>query len=646
MIAAMLATLFAPIVSAEDEALKISEIVLIGLDEPVGTKPLDCGAIASSGNVTYIGHYTPDGQVDVAIPGTRIQTTVYIDLGTKEVAENVVCYWNGEKNEAVSITEKTVGGLTYRTASFIFYHDIPKLASAEITGLYFPTPGAPLDSDAFVSGGAVTEVTYKDSDGYRVTRPTQAQKITISVTVDFGKTVVDESNLSATWYGTESHSHSPIGDNKYRFLFDYTVPLYTAEITDLDGALEDTPIDTEATEAHGFRVTNVEYFNLDLSTVTKVVGGQKYLVYITVETGNVPFFSEAKAVWNGLESVLAEGLGMYQKRFCFEYTVPKIEYKDIDTVRLSIEEPKYMHSTPLSAKTESEGIAVESVSWNPYNAQFMAGNHPNTVTIRISETEGYRFITDFEVKGYAEINGKKATIKDIANPNGSINGVKQNPPVYEISYDFPPVSQNDDQKPDTPVTPEYVFPFIDVKKSNWYYEHVMTAHKMGLISGKSASTYNPNDTMTVAEAIKLAVCMNIVYNGGDPSTFKNGTEKWYSTYMQYALDKGIIDKDMSDVANDPISRLDYVYIFSKALPEKAFEAKNSIPVGSIPDIKNEEGAQNKAVYTFYRAGILAGVDKYGTFSPDSTIKRSEVAAILVRMMIPTYRVNAPEALIK
>jgi hypothetical protein len=45
------------------------------------------------------------------------------------------------------------------------------------------------------------------------------------------------------------------------------------------------------------------------------------------------------------------------------------------------------------------------------------------------------------------------------------------------------------------------------------------------------------------------------------------------------------------------------------------------------------------VYTFYRAGILQGNDANGTFAPGSSIKRSEVAAIIARMMEPANRLR-------
>ena len=45
------------------------------------------------------------------------------------------------------------------------------------------------------------------------------------------------------------------------------------------------------------------------------------------------------------------------------------------------------------------------------------------------------------------------------------------------------------------------------------------------------------------------------------------------------------------------------------------------------------------IYEFYRAGILTGSDAKGTFHPASSIKRSEVATILLRMFDAAARVS-------
>ena len=109
--------------------------------------------------------------------------------------------------------------------------------------------------------------------------------------------------------------------------------------------------------------------------------------------------------------------------------------------------------------------------------------------------------------------------------------------------------------------------------------------------------------------------------------------------MDYALNHGIIDTDLSSRQGEKITRREYVYMFSKALPAEAFAEINNIPVGYIPDVPNCNTAEEKAIYKFYRAGIVLGTDDKGTFKPNSNISRAEVATILVRMMDNSFRVK-------
>jgi len=71
------------------------------------------------------------------------------------------------------------------------------------------------------------------------------------------------------------------------------------------------------------------------------------------------------------------------------------------------------------------------------------------------------------------------------------------------------------------------------------------------------------------------------------------------------------------------------------LPIKALEAINNIADGALYDVSHDYRANS--IYTLYRAGILTGNDKYGTFNPNSTILRSEVAAIVTRMANKSLR---------
>ena len=176
--------------------------------------------------------------------------------------------------------------------------------------------------------------------------------------------------------------------------------------------------------------------------------------------------------------------------------------------------------------------------------------------------------------------------------------------------------------------------FTDVNSSDWFYNDVKTAVEMGLVNGKSSTIYAPEDNLTYAEAIKLAACMNQLYTDGKV-TLANG-EPWYKTYVDYCIDKNIIDKEYN--YSDNASRAGYMNIFANALPEEALKEINTVPDDSIPDVPSS-GTYAKPIYKLYRAGILQGVDEAHNCDPLSYIKRSEVAAILTRMMSADKRIK-------
>ncbi|MBE6651636.1 MAG: hypothetical protein E7613_10050 [Ruminococcaceae bacterium] len=181
------------------------------------------------------------------------------------------------------------------------------------------------------------------------------------------------------------------------------------------------------------------------------------------------------------------------------------------------------------------------------------------------------------------------------------------------------------------------FKFGDVKESDWFYSDVVSAVEMGLINGKGVGTYCPNDNLTYAEAYKLAACMHQLSTKGYIS-LKNGNP-WYSEYVEYCYLNGIYGELIEELdVNQKITRAGYMSIFAKALPSDMLPIINYIPDGAIPDI-SDKTTYASSVYKLYRAGIAGGSDAKHNCMPLSNIKRSEVAAILTRMMDKTKRVR-------
>lgn len=187
-----------------------------------------------------------------------------------------------------------------------------------------------------------------------------------------------------------------------------------------------------------------------------------------------------------------------------------------------------------------------------------------------------------------------------------------------------------------PPATSFTNPFTDVKTSHWFYSDVMNAVQMGLINGKTPTTYVPGGNLTIAEAIKLAACMHQYYNDG-AVTLKNGSPNWYDTYVAYAEKNGIIAAGQyKGKYNNNATRAQYVSIFYYALPASEYAVINNIGQGAVPDVKSGD-AYASEIYAFYRAGILTGNDAKGTFAPNTNITRDAVATILSRMMDDSVR---------
>jgi len=171
----------------------------------------------------------------------------------------------------------------------------------------------------------------------------------------------------------------------------------------------------------------------------------------------------------------------------------------------------------------------------------------------------------------------------------------------------------------------------------WYYDEVRRARETGLIDGTSDTTYEPEATLTVAQAIKLAAALHQMEKEGTVS-LTNGEEVWYSTYVDYAVANDIVEETYADYAewqmNKRATRAEFVHIFYGA--KKTYPAKNTVADGAVPDVKMDDPYADE-IYTFYRAGILTGSDVSGVFMPNGNIKRSEMAAILIRMFDDTAR---------
>lgn len=257
------------------------------------------------------------------------------------------------------------------------------------------------------------------------------------------------------------------------------------------------------------------------------------------------------------------------------------------------------------------------------SSQAKAGNYP----IEISYNENDIFNIDeqnvaFQVTNANVVVENSTKLSSESNPKSSSTSTTK--PAVKITFDN--FKKINDYKSKL---------FSDVKEIDWFYKSVVTAYELDIVKGKSEGVFDPSSGITVAEAITLATRVRTIYFGENIPDMQSGIN-WYDKYVKYAIDNKIMNADSFDDYTRNILRKEMAFLFANALPQECYEKINHIT--EIPDVKIYN-KYYKEIISLYTAGILTGSDKYGTFYPESEIRRSEATAIINRVSICTNRIT-------
>ncbi len=183
--------------------------------------------------------------------------------------------------------------------------------------------------------------------------------------------------------------------------------------------------------------------------------------------------------------------------------------------------------------------------------------------------------------------------------------------------------ENDSQKENEEDSSSFI-QFDDVTKSDWFYNDILTARKLGLIEGTGENLFSPKGDVTLAQAIAMAARIyEKLY--GTPIITENPASEWHTPYVLYAIKAGIINQDDFTQYDKAATRAQMAYIFAGIMKNTDIP---DIEI-NIPDVSKDE-LYGKEIHSLYALGILNGNDEIGTFSPESSITRAESAAIMLR----------------
>lgn len=180
--------------------------------------------------------------------------------------------------------------------------------------------------------------------------------------------------------------------------------------------------------------------------------------------------------------------------------------------------------------------------------------------------------------------------------------------------------------------------YDDVSADEWYYNYVGFVYEYGIMTGTAQNLFSPDGNLTIAEAITIAARLNAVYYGNtiDTSNYSSSPLSWFTAYLAYAEDQGIISAaQFGGRYVDNATREELAYILFRALPSCYAKINDITP---IPDVYTDNKYYSE-ILSLYEAGVITGNDEYGTFCPLTGIQRSEVAAMVSRAINPDLRVS-------
>lgn len=189
--------------------------------------------------------------------------------------------------------------------------------------------------------------------------------------------------------------------------------------------------------------------------------------------------------------------------------------------------------------------------------------------------------------------------------------------------------------------------FSDVAEGAWYAPAVITAYEYGLLDGRGDGCFAPEERITIAEALTIAARMRCVYQTGSEDALGTAEagERWYAPYVAYLQGENLLDGRYEGFYLLPASRAQLAGIFAFALPADQYDEPNAALVTEayasgdyITDVTDETPYRSE-ILLMYRRGLLNGMDTSGSYCPDRSVTRAEVAALMQRMLLPELRLT-------
>lgn len=176
--------------------------------------------------------------------------------------------------------------------------------------------------------------------------------------------------------------------------------------------------------------------------------------------------------------------------------------------------------------------------------------------------------------------------------------------------------------------------FSDIDGVKWAKDAITNLSNKGIINGKEAGKFYPNDNVTRAEFITMIIKAFVGVDEDAVCEFTDLTaDDWSYQYVATGYSKGIVNglDDNSFGKNTNITREDMATILYRALSfTKAVPLIDKVE-NNIPDFETISSYAQNSVLMLSEMGIVNGMED-GSFVPKKNATRAEAAVIINNAM--------------
>lgn len=294
---------------------------------------------------------------------------------------------------------------------------------------------------------------------------------------------------------------------------------------------------------------------------------------------------------------------------------------DVTIVESDADAAAYEASTGDDRTAPSTPTLDESSVETTESTYSITGSGETKATVIISGTNDAtgtvdssgKFSVKVDLKGSGETDTFSVSLKD------SAGNVSSSAKITIVSSATEVTASSDTTETDS-------FPDI---AGHWAEEYIKTLFSKGIIGGYANGNFGPDDPVTRAQILKMALLAFSHDVTSSDSGFSDViTDAWYVDYVSYAKSQAIVD-GYSDGTFKPDNYVDR----AGAIKIILLAGGKDVGTSTTPNFSDVSSTDWFATYTAYAKenGIIGGYSD-GTYKGGQNISRAEVAKILAVMI--------------